>query len=79
MLIDTHLHYYECYSANLFLRSLASNLAGISGEPGMNAGIVLDRSGYRGFELLAEGSGLIDDADHSVDNGVINDRASRHR
>lgn len=75
MLIDTHLHYYEFYSADLFLRSLASNLAGIASEPGVNAGVILDRSGYRGFELLAEAvvSGV--DADVSVEGGVVRYRS----
>lgn len=75
MLIDTHLHFYEFYSAHLFLRSLASNLESLSSEPAVNAGIVLDRSGYRGFELLSERAASVEGADVSVENGFISYRS----
>lgn len=53
IVVDTHLHYYDFYDAELFVHSLMANLEAIA--PGADgAGIILDRAGLDGFRIFCE-------------------------
>lgn len=70
IVIDTHLHYYDFYDTGLFMRSLVRNLE--KSAPGLDkAGIVLDRAGMAGYEILAEKVQALPDAKTSVDESCI--------
>jgi hypothetical protein len=70
MVIDTHLHYYDFYDSALFMRSLVGNLESVS--PGsQKAGVVLDRAGMAGFEILADKAQGIPDAKASANDSCL--------
>jgi hypothetical protein len=75
MVIDTHLHYYDFYDSALFMRSLVGNLELVS--PGsQKAGVVLDRAGMAGFEILAEKAQGIADAKVSANESCLSYEAA---
>ena len=64
--IDSHLHYYDFYDAEKFLKSLSGNLGSVA--PGADrAGVVMDRAGMQGYELLVAQAGQMKDASVEAD------------